>query len=64
MPEDTRGAMARVLSAKPETVFIDKYSGAEFTAAEVAQLVSPMIHTDTKETIDEFCERFEVKPSV
>jgi hypothetical protein len=57
-----QGPMARVLSAKPETVYIDKYSGAEFTAKEIADLALCMLLTEasfSKEEIDRFCERFE-----
>jgi len=48
-----------VLMLKPDSVVIDKYSGAEFTVAEVLQLVSAMIRTDSIDSIHRFCERFE-----
>lgn len=52
------GHMHRVMTARPGTVFVDKHSGAEFALDEVSMLVAEMIRTDTKETIDAFCERF------
>ena len=51
--------VARILKEKQQTQFVDKYSGGTFTVAEIATLVGEMLHTDTKETINTFCERFE-----
>jgi len=57
------GEMVKVLTAKPGTVFEDKYGGAEFTVEELARLAVPMMRTDTKEDCDKFFERFIPKAS-
>lgn len=52
-----------LLSQAPETVVVDKYSGAEFTVAELTPMIGKMVQTDTYATVQEFCGRFEAKPT-
>lgn len=54
----------RLMTMKPEAEVVDKYGGAVFTIAEVTCLITAMMHTDTKETIEQFCERFVVEGSI
>jgi len=51
----------RVMTSKPGTVFVDKYGGAEFTVEELGSLFVSMMRTDSKETVEEFFDRFEKK---
>lgn len=55
--------MQRIMTMKPETVLVDKYGGADFTVKELSSLIVSMMHTDTKEDIDRFLERFVPKLS-
>ncbi len=57
------GEMKNVITAKPGTIFVDKYGGADFTVEELATLVVSMMTTDTKEDCDKFFERFIPKVS-
>lgn len=50
--------MQRIMTMKPETVLVDKYGGADFTVTELSSLIVSMMHTDTKEAINDFLERF------
>lgn len=50
--------MKRIMTMKPETVLVDKYGGADFTVTELSSLIVSLMHTDTKEAINDFLERF------
>jgi hypothetical protein len=49
----------QIMSQKPTTKMIDKYSGAEFTVAEITVLLAPMVMSRDPD-IDAFAERFEL----
>lgn len=50
--------MKRIMTMKPETVLVDKYGGADFSVKELSSLIVSLMQTDTKESINDFLERF------